>query len=190
MSKTLERPGGSYQDSAYVSPWSVAVRAAMVLWRVTWLVSYRPTPKFLNGWRLFLLRLFGCRMRGKPFVSESARIAMPWQLWLDDRACLGPRSEVYNLAPIRLGARSTIAQQVYLCGGSHDLSDPALPLVAGEIEIGADAFVGARAFVLPGVRVGEGAVVGACAVVTRDVPPWRIVAGNPAKDRGRRRFDR
>jgi putative colanic acid biosynthesis acetyltransferase WcaF len=49
------------------------------------------------------------------------------------------------------------------------------------IVIGPQAWVAARAFISPGVTVGEGAVVGACAVVTKDVEPWTVVAGNPAK---------
>jgi putative colanic acid biosynthesis acetyltransferase WcaF len=56
-----------------------------------------------------------------------------------------------------------------------------MELVSAPIRIGDGAWVAARAFVGPGVQVGEGAVVGACAVVTKDVPPWSVVAGNPAR---------
>jgi putative colanic acid biosynthesis acetyltransferase WcaF len=174
------------QESAYASPWGYGVRFRIVVWAFVWLVLFRPTPKFFNLWRVFLLRLFGCRVSGRPFVAASAIIKMPWNLRLEDRACLGPGSEVYNLGLVTLGARSTIAQHAYLCAGSHDLTQPSLPLVIGPIEVGRDAFIGARAFLLPGIHVGEGAVVGACAVVTRDVPPWTIVAGNPARPIGER----
>jgi putative colanic acid biosynthesis acetyltransferase WcaF len=180
----------AHQPDAYTSPWSLRVRLGVALWGMVWLFLFRPTPKPLSPWRLFLLRLFGCRVSGRPFVSESAVIKMPWNLTLEDRACLGPGCEVYNLAPVVLHARCTVAQQAYLCCGTHDLTKPNLPLVVGPIEVGADAFLGARAFVLPGVTIGEGAVVGACGVVTRDVPAWTIVAGNPAKTIGIRDWDK
>jgi len=69
-----------------------------------------------------------------------------------------------------------------LCTGTHDLGDPALPLVTAKITIGTDAFVWARAFVMPGVHVGDGAVVGACSVVTRDLPSWTVSSGKPNPD--------
>ncbi len=108
---------------------------------------------------------------------------------MEDRATLAPGSEVYNLGHITLKARCTVAQQTYLCGGTHDLSLELLPLVVAPIEVGVDAFIGARAFVMPGVVIGEGSVVGAASVVTADVEPWKIVAGNPAKAIGERRFE-
>jgi acetyltransferase-like isoleucine patch superfamily enzyme len=58
--------------------------------------------------------------------------------------------------------------------------------MVGDITIGPNAFVGARACVLPGITIGEGCVVGAAAVVTRDTAPWTIVAGNPARTIGHR----
>jgi putative colanic acid biosynthesis acetyltransferase WcaF len=105
---------------------------------------------------------------------------------MGDAACLGEQSEVYNLGPVVLGDRATVAQQAYLCAGTHDFADLRLPLVVGPITIGAHAFVGVRALVLPGAAVGEGAVVGAGAVVTKDVPPWTIAAGNPCRPIRRR----
>jgi putative colanic acid biosynthesis acetyltransferase WcaF len=172
------------QKDAYTSPWPLRIRLLVGLWEVTRVLLFRPTPKPLSRWRVWLLRLFGCRVQGRPYVAASAVVKMPWNLVLEDRACLGPRSEVYNLALVTLRARCTIAQEAYLCGGTHDFSQPELPLVVGEIEIGADAFVSARAFVLPGIAIGPGAVVGACAVVTKDVAPWSIVGGNPARPIG------
>ena len=106
---------------------------------------------------------------------------MPWRLIMEHRSCIGSEARIYNLAPVTLRARATIAQEAYLCCGTHKFDDPALPLVTGQIEVGQDAFVGARAFVHPGVRIGEGAIVGACSVVTRDVEPWTVSAGHPSR---------
>jgi putative colanic acid biosynthesis acetyltransferase WcaF len=153
----------------------------MALWNVVWLLLFRGTPKFLSSWRVWLLRLFGCQVKGRPFVAASVIIKMPWNLSLADRACLGDRVEVYNLGPVILKARCTVAQHTYLCAGTHDLSLLSLPLVVGPIVIGEDAFIGARALILAGVTIGAGAVVGAGAGVFKDVEPWTIVGGNPAR---------
>lgn len=172
------------QSSPYVSSWPLRTRMRVVLWKVVHLLLFRPTPKFFSPWRVMLLRTFGAEVEGIPFVAASARIWMPWNLKMEHRACLADEAEAYNLAPMVLGSGCTVAQQAYLCGGTHDFSDPKLPLVVGEIRVGRDAFIGARAFVLPGVHVGDRSVVAAGAVVTGDVDANAIVAGNPARKIG------
>jgi putative colanic acid biosynthesis acetyltransferase WcaF len=87
---------------------------------------------------------------------------------------------------IEIGPRATIAQEAYLSTGTHDFARPEIPLVTAKIIIGEDAFIGARAFVMPGVAIGPRSVIGACSVVTKDVASDVIAAGNPCKVLGMR----
>jgi putative colanic acid biosynthesis acetyltransferase WcaF len=169
------------QESQFASPWPMGDRILRVLWQFCWIAFCIWTPKPANVWRLFWLQAFGARIDGTPFVHQRARIEIPWNLVLHDRACLGDRANAYSLGEIEIGARATIAQEAYLCGGSHDFSQPGMPLVAAKITVGEEAFIGARAFILPGVTIGARAVVGACSVVTNDVPEAMMAAGNPCK---------
>jgi putative colanic acid biosynthesis acetyltransferase WcaF len=169
------------QHSPYESPWSLGHRLRLQAWEWCWALFCRWTPKPLNAWRLFWLRIFGAQISGRPFVHSRARVSHPWNLTLHDRACLGDGAHAYALGPIDLQEACTIAQEAYLCSATHDWAAPARPLQTAPIVIAKNAFVGLRAIVLPGITVGENALVGAGAVVTRDVAPGQTVAGNPAK---------
>lgn len=169
------------QRDRNTSPWPLSVRIRYLSWLCSRALVFATTPKALNPWRLLVLRVFGATISGRPFVSPSARIRMPWNLQLEDGACIGEEADIYNLARVSLMQKATVAQQCYLCTGTHDLADERRPLMVAEIRIGRDAFVGARAFVLPGVDVGDRAIVGAGSVVTNDVPVGAVVAGNPAR---------
>lgn len=169
------------QTSAYESPWSGGDRVRRALWEICWALFCSWTPKPANAWRLFWLRAFDAKIHGTPFVHQRARIAIPWNLTLHDRACLGDRANAYTLGPLEVGARATVAQECYLSTGTHDFTRPGIPLVTAKITIGEDVFLGARVFVMPGVTIGARAIIGACSVVTKDVPADVVAAGNPCK---------
>lgn len=159
-------------------------RSSEQLRRVIWgLVTplFRFSPRICFGWRRFLLRLFGAKVGCQTHIYNSAIIYMPWNLTIGDQSSIGEWALIYNLGPITIGNRTTISQRVHLCAGTHDYTDPALPLLKPPIVIKDQAWICADAFVGPNVTVGEGAIVGARAVVSKDVEPWAIMAGNPAK---------
>ena len=154
---------------------------AQYLFDIVWFFLCAWTPKPFNPVRLLVLRLFGAKIKGNPFVHSSARITHPWNLTLFPHAALGDRAHAYALGKIELRSGCTVAQEVYLCTGTHDFHDAALPLITAPIIIGDNSFIGARAVVLAGVKIGAHSIVGACSVVTKDVPENVTVAGNPAR---------
>jgi putative colanic acid biosynthesis acetyltransferase WcaF len=107
-------------------------------------------------------------------------------LIVGDHACLSEDVTCYCVAEIVIGPHVVVSQGSYLCTASHDVSSSVMELTFAPIHIGAQAWVAAQAFVGPGVRIGEGAVVGARAVVTKDLAPWAIAVGNPARVVGQR----
>nr|WP_314565052.1 acyltransferase [uncultured Pseudomonas sp.] len=94
---------------------------------------------------------------------------------------IGKRTFIQLHAPVRIGAHVAINEGVRILTGTHDLDDPAWRLKVAPVVIGDYAWIATDAIILPGVTIGEGAVVGAGSVVGRDVQPFTVVAGNPAR---------
>ncbi len=167
--------------------YSTSEQARRVLWALgRWLILLSPRPFF--GWRRFVLRAFGAHMGAGTNVYPSSRIYMPWNFEMEDGAALGDDVFIYSLGKVRIGRGATVSYRAHVCAGSHDLSLPSMPLLKPPVVVEANAWIGTDAFIGPGVTIGAGAVVGARAVVVRDVSALDVVAGNPAKVVGRRRF--
>jgi putative colanic acid biosynthesis acetyltransferase WcaF len=133
------------------------------------------------SWKRMLLRLFGAKIDSTAGVYSSARIYYPANLTMEAHSCLADGVNCYNVAPRKIGEQVTVSQEAYLCTASHDITDPLHHLVTAPITIERDAWIGARAYVGMGVTIGEGTVVGATASVYKDVEPWTVVGGNPAR---------
>jgi putative colanic acid biosynthesis acetyltransferase WcaF len=131
-------------------------------------------------WRACLLKLFGARLGQKNFIYPGAKIWAPWLLKTGDVVTIADRAEVYNPGGATLEHHAIISQAAYLCGATHDCDDPSFPMTWKAIIVGPYAWVCARAIVLPGVEIGEGAVLGAGAVTSRSLEAWSVYAGNPA----------
>jgi len=119
-------------------------------------------------------------------VYPTATIYFPWNLEAGDETAIGERALIYNLGRVTLGARVTVSHGAHVCAGTHDHTKPDFPLLRPPIIVGPEAWICADAFVGPGVTIGEGAIVGARAVAMKDVRPWTIVIGNPARETQRR----
>lgn len=165
--------------------WSAPALAGRLAWAIAQPV-FALSPRPLWGWRVLLLRLFGARIGREVHVHPTVRIAVPWNLQIGDFSAVGDRAVLYSLGLIRIGRAVTVSQHAHLCAGTHDHRLASFPLVKTPIEIGDGAWIAADAFVGPGVTVGDYAIVGARGVAVRDVEPWTIVAGNPARVVGRR----
>lgn len=153
-----------------------------MIWSICWTILARPFPKStFMFWKRFLLRLFGAKIARTANIYASAKVFMPWNLDMKEHACLASGVDCYNAAPIIIGVDATVSQRAYLCTASHNISSSRHEQIEKPIIIADRAWIAAEAFVGPGVTIGEGAVVGARAAVFKDVEPWSVVGGNPAK---------
>ena len=146
---------------------------------------FKPFPTSLfKLWRLFLLRLFGAEVVSSANVYSSVKIWAPWNLKMGRNSCLGPNVICYNQSLIELKEGAVVSQYAYLCTAGHDISmfnSAEEGLVVAPITIHENAWIGARAYIGMGVEIGECAVVGATASVYKDIEPYMVVGGNPAK---------
>lgn len=161
------------------------VKLRRAAWNVASAVLFRPfiTPLFAK-WRIAILKLFGADVAWDSNVYASARIWAPWRLRMGRRACLGPGVTCYNQDWVILEDDAVVSQCAYLCTAGHDVdmrNTADRSLVTSPIVLRAESWVGTHAFIGMGVEVGEGAIVGATASVYKNVEPWTVVGGNPAK---------
>jgi putative colanic acid biosynthesis acetyltransferase WcaF len=168
-------------DDPYLRPaFSTKNKLGRLAWNIVWLLLYRPSPRPMHAWRSFLLHSFGAKMGPNCHFYPGSKVWAPWNLICAGHVAAGDGAEIYNPAPMHFGSHAILSQGCYICGATHDFDDPAFPLLAYSMEVGAYAWICARACVAPGVQVGEGAVLGLASVASRDLEPWGVYAGAPA----------
>lgn len=119
-------------------------------------------------------------------IQGGAEVWQPWKLTIGENSWIDGGVKLYSVDEIKIGANAVISEGAFICTASHDFTSPIFELTTAPITIGDCAWIASRAIVLPGVTIGEGAVVAAGSVVTKDVEPWTIVGGNPARALKRR----
>lgn len=169
------------KDTYTGASFSIKNRLARVIWGMVYLILFRYSPRPFHLWRAFLLRLFGARVGKGVHIYPRVDIWAPWNLVLEDECGVANGVDLYSQGIITLGYRSIISQRAFLCAGTHDYTTKGHLLITAPITVGAYAWVTAEVFVHPGVTIGEGAVIGARSVVTKDMPVWTVCAGHPCK---------
>lgn len=157
--------------------------------RVLWIFgeyAIRLSPRPCFAWRRMVLRLFGAKVGRAVHLYSSTRIYMPWNVEIGDWAALGEEAFIYSLGKVCIGSGASVAYRAHICAGTHDFSDSSLPLLKPPVVIEDNVWIGTDAFIGPGTTIHRGALVGARAVVVKDVPSMHIVAGNPARQIGMR----
>jgi putative colanic acid biosynthesis acetyltransferase WcaF len=168
-------------DPYAVPAFSISSRMFRATWGIAYLIFIRFSPRPFHVWRAFVLRCFGAKLGKGCRIYGRARIWAPWNLRCDDLVTIADEAIIYNPAEFTLGSHAIVSQQAYLCGATHDYNDPKFPLISFPISIGPYAWVCARATVQAGVSLGEGAVLALGSVATRDLEPWTVYGGVPAK---------
>ncbi|MFN0088485.1 MAG: WcaF family extracellular polysaccharide biosynthesis acetyltransferase [Blastocatellia bacterium] len=151
------------------------------LWLVVSLLLFRLCPFRFFALKRTMLRWFGAKVGAGVVIKPDVRITFPWKLTLGDHVWLGEGSWILNLAPITIESHACISQRAFLCAGSHDYKSPTFDLRVLPITIERGAWIGACAWVGPGVRVGSHAVLTANSVAATDLEPFGIYQGNPAQ---------
>ncbi|HZE37749.1 MAG TPA: acyltransferase [Stackebrandtia sp.] len=167
--------------------------------RYLWLRSRR--PRVICRGMVYLGRRTEIRARagyGRLILGRGVRIgdhgairAHEGTLSIGDGCVMGSRVTVNCYLDVSIGDSTLIADDVYIIDFDHRFADPAVPImdqgiVKSPVRIGRDCWLGTKVVVTRGVRIGDGAVIGAGAIVTADVPPGAIAAGVPARVIGKR----
>jgi len=168
-------------DTYTGASFSVKNRIGRMIWMIVYAVFFRYSPRPAHAWRSFLLRLFGARVGKGAHIYPGVKIWAPWNLDISKGAAVGSGAILYSQGKIIIGCKAIISQGAHICTGTHDYTKSGHPLLMGTIVIRDKAWVAAEVFVHPGVTIGEGTVIGARSVVTRDMPDWMVCAGNPCK---------
>lgn len=167
------------QDTLTGNSFSFNNRLARLVWGTVYLLLFRYSPIPFHGWRSFLLRVFGAKVGHGARVYPKVRIWAPWNIKLGDQCGIANYANLYAQGKIEIGRRTTVSQGVHLCAGTHDYSKPGFPTITKPIYIGSYAWIAAESFIHPGINIGEGCVIGARSVVTKDMPSWTVCTGHP-----------
>lgn len=169
-----------------LTAWYIEAVTGFLWWAVGWTPSHHI--------RRFFYRLFGMKIGSGSTIHMMARIYDPRHIAIGndtlvgEKATLDGRKQLPNSnGGLEIGNHVDIASEVMIWTSQHDIQDPTFKAIEAKVTVGDYVFIGPRAIILPGITVGTGAIIAAGAVVTKDVEPFTIVAGVPAKEIGKRK---
>jgi putative colanic acid biosynthesis acetyltransferase WcaF len=154
------------------------VEALWILAKCFFFATPFPWP---NKLKRVLLRMFGASVGKGVIIRPGVSVHFPWRLKVGDHCWIGDSCVLLSIAPITFEDHVALAHEVYVAAGGHDIRSATMAGQHAPVLVKTGTWIASRAFVGPGVTIHERVVVGAGAVVMKDVGPDVVVAGNPAK---------
>ncbi len=171
-----------YNNDTITGPsFSIKNRIGRLIWGWVYVFLFRYSPKPCHEWRSFLLRCFGADVGKGVHIYPGVKIWAPWNVEFAEECGVASGAVIYSQGKISIGRRAVISQGAHLVTGTHDYNQPGFPLVTKPITIGDFVWIAADAFIHPGIVIGNGCVIGARSVVTRNMPAWMVCAGHPCE---------
>lgn len=158
--------------------------ADLALWKIHLVFAIIPSHHF----RRFYMRLYGAKIGKGSSIHMGCRFFSLKNLVIGTDSIIGERVFLDGRTLLKIGDHVDIASEVMIYNSEHDINSEDFQATLSPVEIEDFVFIGPRAIILPGVKIGRGAVIGAGAVVTKDVPPFAIVGGVPAEVIGERKL--
>jgi putative colanic acid biosynthesis acetyltransferase WcaF len=152
------------------------------LWWVVRSLLFAPWFPLPSVLKVAALRAFGAAVGDRVVIRSRVNITFPWNLTIGDQVWIGDEVMILSLDRVTIGSNVCLSQRALLCTGSHDFAKESFDLVTGPITISEGCWVGASAFVGPGVDFGPGSRCLAGAVVVKDVAAGTTVRGVPASE--------
>ncbi len=153
---------------------------------VMWLHIISCIP--IHHLRRFFYRISGMEIGPGSTIHTGLRLYHPLGITIGSDTIIGEGCTLDGRAPLIIGNHVDIASEVMIYNSQHDINDVKFKAKSAQVKISDYVFVGPRAIILPGVTIGRGAIVGAGAVVTKDIAPFSIVGGVPAQIIGERQL--
>lgn len=168
-------------DPVQTTPYSLGYKIKSRLWGIVNLTLFRWTPFFMRRTRIAILKTFGANIDWSCSVNGGARIIDPWNLTLGALSSIDSECCIRCRGTVRIGERCCISRGVDILSGSHDINSTRFEMITSPVIVNNNVWIATKSIVNKGITIGEGSVIAAGSVVVKNVEPWSVIGGNPAK---------
>lgn len=151
-----------------------------VLWIIVSTFLFKNSLFVFNGFKVFILRLFGANIGIGVVIKPNINVKFPWKLSIGNNTWIGEEVWIDNLEEVTICDNVCISQGALLLCGNHDYTSTSFDLMVKEIKIESGAWIGAKSVVCPGVLIGSHAILTVGSVATKPLEAYSIYQGNPA----------
>lgn len=156
-------------------------KLVILLWLFVNTIFLRNSLSLASGLKIICLKIFGAKIGKGVVIKPVVNIKYPWKLTIGDHCWIGENVWIDNLAQVTIGDNVCISQGAMLLTGNHNYKKSTFDLMIGTITLNQGVWIGAKSIVCPGITCNSHSVLAVNSVATKDLLPYTIYQGNPAK---------